>query len=214
METGTQEKLSMDPTARTRRRYDRNSPLYDMMEHLMEGRAFGRWRERLWSLVEGHDILEIGVGTGKNIPFYPAGAAMTAIDLSPRMLERAGLRAAEAGRQVDLREMDVERLEFPDASFDAAVVTFVFCSVPDPVRGLREVRRVLRPTGRLYMLEHVLSRRSGLRQLMMAVNPLTVRITGANINRETEANLRRAGFTLREARPLAADVFWLFVAEA
>ncbi len=204
----------MDPTARTRRRYDRNSPLYDMMEHLMEGRAFGRWRERLWSLVEGHDILEIGVGTGKNIPFYPAGAAMTAIDLSPRMLERAGLRAAEAGRQVDLREMDVERLEFPDASFDAAVVTFVFCSVPDPVRGLREVRRVLRPTGRLYMLEHVLSRRSGLRQLMMAVNPLTVRITGANINRETEANLRRAGFTLREARPLAADVFWLFVAEA
>lgn len=201
-------------TRRTRRRYDRNAPMYDMMEHVMETRAFQRWRERLWGLVEGEKILEVGVGTGKNMPFYPAGARVTAIDLSPRMLDRARSRAKEVGCSADVCEMDVQELDYPDGSFDAVVSTFVFCSVPDPIAGLREIRRVLRPGGRLYMLEHVLSQRRVLRQLMRLVNPLTVFFTGVNVNRETRRNLEVAGFEISRAEALWSDVFWLLVAEA
>ena len=201
-------------SAKTRRRYDRNAPLYDMMEHLVESRAYQRWRPRLWGLVEGRDVLEVGVGTGRNIPFYPAQAHVSAIDLSPRMLERARTRAEELGRPVDLREMDVQQLEFPDGSFDAVVSTFVFCSVPDPLAGLREIGRVLRPGGKLYMLEHVLSRKPVLRPLMNLVNPVVVRVVGANINRETRHNLELAGLTVLRAEALGSDIFWLFVAEA
>ena len=110
--------------------------------------------------------------------------------------------------------MDVQRLDFPDGSFDAAVSTFVFCSVPDPIAGLKEIRRVLRPGGRLYMLDHVLSHKPVLRQLMNLVNPVVVRVGGANINRETRLNLDLAGFTVLRAEALASDIFWLFVAEA
>lgn len=200
-------------TRNTRRRYDRNAPMYDMMEHLMETRAFKRWRDRLWSLVEGEKILEVGVGTGKNMPFYPERAQVTAIDLSPRMLERAVKRADGLGCTADFCEMDVQQLGYPDGSFDAAVSTFVFCSVPDPIAGLREIRRVLRPGGRLYMLEHVLSRKPVLRQLMNLVNPLVVRVGGANINRQTRHNLELAGLTVVQAEPLWSDIFWLLVAE-
>jgi len=200
-------------TRRTRRRYDRNAPLYDMMEHLMESRAFGRWRPRLWGLVEGENVLEVGVGTGKNMPYYPAGAQVTAVDLSPRMLERARSRAEELGCPAELHEMDVQHLDFADDSFDAAVSTFVFCSVPDPVAGLREILRVVKPRGRLYMLEHVLSRKPVLRQLMRLLNPLVVRIGGANIDRETRLNLELAGWSVVRAEPLWSDIFWLFIAE-
>jgi len=180
----------------------------------MESRAYQRWRPRLWGLVDGADVLEVGVGTGRNIPFYPSQARVTAIDLSPRMLKRARKRAEELGRTVDLREMDAQRLEYPDGSFDAVVSTFVFCSVPDPVAGLREIRRVLRPGGKLYMLEHVLSRKPVLRPLMNLVNPVVVRVVGANINRDTRLNLELAGFTVVRAEALGSDIFWLFVAEA
>lgn len=203
-----------DATRRTRRRYERNAPVYDMMEHLMETRAFERWRSRLWALVEGEEILEVGVGTGKNMPYYPAHAHVTAIDLSPRMLQRARARAETLSCAADLCEMDIQHIGFPDGSFDAAVSTFVFCSVPDPILGLREIRRVLRPGGRLYMLEHVRSHKPVLRQLMDLLNPVVVRIGGANINRETRGNLEMAGFTVTPAEALWSDIFWLFVAEA
>jgi ubiquinone/menaquinone biosynthesis C-methylase UbiE len=201
-------------SAKTRRRYDRNAPLYDMMEHLMESRAFQGWRQRLWGLVEGEHILEVGVGTGKNMPCYPAQARITGIDLSPRMLKRARKRAGELSCTAVLREMDVQQLEFPDGSFDAAVSTFVFCSVADPIAGLREIRRILRPGGKLYMLEHVLSHKPVLRQMMNVVNPVVVRVGGANINRETRLNLEKAGFSVLRAEPLWSDIFWLFVAGA
>ncbi len=206
-------------TRLTRRRYDRNAPLYDMMERLAETGTFRRWRARLWQLVQGEEIreqeiLEVGVGTGRNLAYYPAGSRVTAIDLSPRMLERAKRRADALGRaDVQLLEMDIEHTPFPDASFDAAVSTCVFCSVPDPVAGLCEIRRVLRPGGRLYMLEHVLSRRPVVRQLMQLANPLVVRIGGENINRDTRRNLEIAGFRVVTAEPLWWDIFWLFVAE-
>lgn len=180
-------------TATARARYDRVARFYDLMERGNERHA-APWRAALWGRVAGPRVLEVGVGTGKNLPFYPPGMAITAIDLSPRMLAQARESARRMSLRVDLREADAQALPFPDASFDTAIGTFVFCSVPDPVLGLRELRRVLVPGGQLLLMEHVLSTRPRLRRLMRALNPLVVRLMGANIDRETVENVRRAGF--------------------
>lgn len=138
-----------------------------------------RWREELWrGLGDARKILELGVGTGKNIPFYPHGVDMTAIDISERMLAEAKRRAARHGAAVELQLADAQELPFRDATFDFAVATFVFRSVPDAVKGLRETRRVLKPGGRLLMVERVLTNRPMLRQLMLWLDPLTHRLLG------------------------------------
>lgn len=194
-----------DSNERVQRRYDRVAPFYDTLESIMELRA-AQWRRDLWSEVTDGDVLEVGVGTGKNLRFHPAQARVTAIDIAPKMLERAQRRAALEGSSVVLERADVQALRFPDGSFDIAVATFVFCSVPDPVLGLRELRRVLRPGGRLLLLEHVLSERRWLRRIMRGFDPITARLVGAHIARETVASVRDAGFTIREVRDLGLDV--------
>lgn len=118
--------IDQKETARTQARYQRIAPLYDAMEVLAE-RRYADWRPRLWSLVEGPQVLEVGVGTGKNMPYYPDGVDVTAIDLTPGMLERAKTRAAELNAAVDLRLGDVQDLDFPNKTFDDVVATFVFC---------------------------------------------------------------------------------------
>ena len=180
-------------TERARARYNRLAPFYDRMERGAE-KGFAPRRQRLWALVPGGRILEVGVGTGKNFSYHPAGANVTGIDLSNQMLDKAHRRVQELGRSIELREMDVQELGFPDASFDAAAATFVFCSVPDPVRGLRELARVVKPEGLILLLEHVRIDRPGiLGRLMDMLDPLVVRIMGAHIKRRTVENVRRAG---------------------
>jgi len=193
-------------TAITRKRYDRIAPLYDLMEAFVERSRFSAWRERLWSQVRGERILEVGVGTGKNMPYYPPGARVTAIDLSERMLERARRRAEKLGLRVELCPMDAQHLTFPDNTFDAAVATFVFCSVPDPVQGLRELGRVVKPGGDIWLLEHVRIDRPVIGTLMDVLNPVVVRIVGANINRRTVENVRRAGLEIVSVDNLSGDL--------
>jgi ubiquinone/menaquinone biosynthesis C-methylase UbiE len=200
-------------TARTRARYDRNARFYDLMESGVELK-FSSWREDLWSRVRGPRVLEAGVGTGKNIPYYPDNLEITAIDLSPKMLERARKKAASEEASVELLEADAQALPFPDDSFDTAVATFLFCSVPDPVLGLEELRRVLAPGGQLLLLEHVLSHKPLLETPMHLFNPVAVRMTGANIDRETVENVRRAGFGEVQTGDLWLDIVKLVEAQA
>jgi len=190
-------------TIETRARYDRLAPFYNLMEALMERLAFARWRKELWSLVGGQRLLEVGVGTGKNTPYYPRGAKVAAIDLSPKMLARASRRGREMGERLDLYLMDAEDLAFPDHTFDTVVAGFVFCSVPDPVRALKEQGRVVRPGGRIVLLEHVRSDIPPWGRLMDLLNPLVVRLTGANINRPTLENIGRARLEIEEERDLS-----------
>jgi phosphatidylethanolamine/phosphatidyl-N-methylethanolamine N-methyltransferase len=190
-------------TTLTKSRYNRIAPVYDLMEGIIERFAFRRWRERLWSQVDGNRVLEVGVGTGKNLPYYPRGVQVTAVDLSDKMLERARRRAQELGNEVDLRLMDTQRLAFPDAAFDVAVATFVFCSVPDPVRGLRELGRVVRPGGWVLLLEHVRVNKPVIGRLMDLLDPLVVRLMGPHINRRTVENVRKAGLEIERVEELA-----------
>ena len=112
--------------------------------------------------------------------------------------------------KVDLAEMDVQDLAFPDQSFDTVLATFVFCSVPDPVRGLRELRRVCRPSGELFLLEHMRPTNSILGALFDLLNPLVVRMMGANINRRTIENIRHAGWEVVVEENLFSDmVKWI-----
>ncbi len=193
----------------TRGRYNRIAPLYDLMESLIERSRYSKWRELLWNKVEGNNILEIGVGTGKNFPYYPPDAEITAVDFSDEMLERAKDRASKQKVKVHLEQMNVQNLEFEDNTFDTVVASFVFCSVPEPVRGLMEIERVCKPGGKVALLEHVLSANYILGGLMNLVNPLVVRMVGANINRRTVNNVIKSDLVLEQVTDLGAGIFKL-----
>jgi len=190
-------------TEAARKRYDTRASVYDLMEAPAERWLFSKWRERLWSKVEGGHILEVGVGTGKNFAYYPAGARITAIDFSGKMLARARAKAQKQGVMVRLLQMDVQQLDFADNTFDIVVGTFVFCSVPDPILGLREVERVVKPGGHVLLLEHVLAANRNLAVLMHLLNPIVVRIMGANISRQTVDNVAESGLVIDRAADLA-----------
>ena len=199
-------------TARTQARYQRIAPLYDTMEILAE-RRYAQWRPRLWSLVQGQKVLEVGVGTGKNLPYYPARAAIIAIDLTPGMLDRAKARASELDLNVHLQQGDVQNLNFPDKSFDTVVATFVFCSVPDPVLGLNEIARVLKPNGRLLLMEHMRSANAVLGRVMDLLDPITVRLMGPHINRRTIENVRQSPLRIASVEDMGlGGIFKLIVA--
>jgi len=199
-------------TEMVRRRYNRVAPLYDSMEGLVERSRYTKWRDLLWSKVEGTRILEVGVGTGKNLQYYPAGAEMIAIDLSEKMLERAKRKASEQKLEVHLQQMDVQKLEFADKSFDTVVASFVFCSVPDPVRGLMEVKRVCKEGGKVVLMEHMRSPNRILNLFMDFVNLVSVRIMGENVNRRTVENVRKSGLEVEQVTDLAFGVFQLIEA--
>jgi ubiquinone/menaquinone biosynthesis C-methylase UbiE len=183
-------------TRREQKTYDRHSRWYDLTQWPMEAFGLGRLRRRLWDQVQGGRVLEVGVGTGRNLPYYPAQSRVIAIDLSPGMLRRAVKRAERLGRPVDFILADAQRLPFREGSFDAVAATCVFCSVPDPVQGLRELRRVSRREGSTLLLEHVRAKNPLLGKVMDWMNPIAVRMNGANINRRTVENVKIAGLAV------------------
>ena len=134
------------------------------------------------------------------------------MDLSPGMLKRAVARARRLGREVDFVLADAQHLPFRDRAFTAVTATFVFCSVPDPVAGLREARRVVGEDGSLHFLEHVRAPNAVLGWIMDRLNPIGVRLTGANINRDTVANVEKAAISLATVESRALGILKLMLA--
>lgn len=202
-------------TQAVREKYDRRARWYDLSIGPMEMMGGKRLRGKLWSMVRGPRVLEVGVGTGRNMPFYPAGVRVTAVDFSPAMLARARARAESLGiaDRVELREMDAQALDFPDGTFDSVAFTCVFCSVPDPVAGLKEVARVTKPEGRIVMLEHMRpERHEWMGRLFDRMNPWVYRSGGLNINRRTMENIARAGIGVESQELHFTDVLRLILA--
>jgi ubiquinone/menaquinone biosynthesis C-methylase UbiE len=147
--------------------YERIAPLYDAMESFWEVSWKKRLRRMLFDKLRGR-ILDAGVGTGLNIPYYPAGVEMTGVDLSPKMLTYAAARARKHDKDIALASMDLRKIEFPDAHFDAVVSAFVFCTLSDQDRlaALRELARICKPDGTIRILDYSLSKRPVMRFVM------------------------------------------------
>lgn len=177
--------------------YDRVAAVYDFYTTPMEALGGRLARRRLFGRARGR-VLELGVGTGLNLTAYPPDVDLTAIDISPRMLARARRRAHGLGLKADLQVADIENLPYPDASFDTVTAACVFCSVDDPIRGLREAARVVRPDGQVLLYEHVRPHNPVLGNLTDLLSPLTRRLFGPELNRPTEHNVEAAGLRLAE----------------
>ena len=162
----------------------------------------------------GGSILEVGIGTGASLPHYRPGARLTGIDLSAGMLAVARRRAAELGIGADLREMDAQRLAFPDSSFDAVVFNLSLCTIPDPVLAIEEALRVVRPLGALIFLEHVRSNLVPVAALQELITLITAWTQQDHWNRATPDLVRAAGIRVVSERRWLLGVFSLLIGEA
>ncbi len=203
---------SLESTKECRRRWDRKARLYDLLTAPME-RMIGLSRGRAWVFERpaGRRVLEVGTGTGKNIPRYLKGTVVVATDLSPGMLARAREKAFDHPARVHFVVTDAEDLAFKDGVFERVIATCVFCSVPDPVRGLGEIRRVLKSKGEVILLEHM--RPGGpLGKAFDLLDPIASRLMGPHINRRTLDNIRKAGLAIVEERNVFSDWIKVIVA--
>lgn len=187
-------------------KYNRISAVYDIMEAPVEFFLYGKWREEALSSLKGR-VLEVGVGTGRNLEYYSTNVQVIGIDNSKGMLDKA-LKKAKGRKSITLFLMDAENMEFPDKTFDYVVTTFVLCSIPDPVKALEEMRRVLKPSGELVAIEHMRSKNPLIARLEDLINPIMFFLIGDELTRNTVENIKKAGFTITEEKNLAfKDVF-------
>src|SRR4051794_27263010 len=163
--------------------YERSASRYDRVIGFYERTLFGRGREWACAQARGR-VLELGVGTGLNLPFYPPGTDLTGVDISPAMLELARERADSLGIDVGLRRDDAQALTLPSSSFDTVVCTLSLCTIPDDRSAVAEVHRVLRPGGRFALLEHVSSDVAPVRLGQALLDPLFVHFQADHLLRE------------------------------
>ena len=182
-------------TERILRLYEREAHRYDRQMQMFERLLFGGGREWVCSQAEG-DVLELAVGTGRNLPHYRDGVRLTGVELSPAMLEVARARASELGRDADLRVGDAQALAFPDQRFDSVVCTLSLCTIPDDRAAVAEAHRVLRPGGRFLLMEHVRSPLKPIRVAERLLEPLLLRFAGDHLLREPLDHLRAEGFEI------------------
>jgi ubiquinone/menaquinone biosynthesis C-methylase UbiE len=194
-------------------RYERIAPFYDLLDLPFEYGRYRKIRPLLFESLSGR-LLDAGVGTGRNFPFYPATSEVIGIDLSPAMLTRAEQRRGLAAAPVELRQMDVTRLEYPDHYFDGVVATFLFCTLADELQlpALKELGRVVKPGGLIRLLEY--TRPSGVvrRAITKIWQPWVYWAYGAGFDRRTEEHVPQAGLQLLNTRFVAGDIIKLITA--
>lgn len=190
--------MSSRDQARLRRHWDKHSKSYDRQMGFADRKFFGDTREWVCGQAAG-EVLEVAIGTGLNLRWYPDDVRLTGIEFSPAMLAQARRRVAEGDRRVDLRLGDAQELAFADESFDTVVCTFSLCAIPDERAALREMVRVLRPGGRLLLADHVASTSPAVRVLQHVVEFVTIRTGEEHYTRRPILLVRDAGLTVEHA---------------
>ena len=188
----------------TRAKWDKLAPRFDTMASKGAEKRWKPFKTRLFSNMQGK-VLFLALGTGLDIPSWPKGQDITAIDISPKMLDEAQDRIAAYDGRISAEVMDVHAMPYADASFDQVFTSCTFCSVPDPVAGLKALHRVLKPGGELFMFEHTGSKHYPFRQMMDFMSILTEKV-GPAMNRDTVSNVRAAGFAITEVDNIFLDV--------
>lgn len=193
----------MEDITRTRVKWDKAARTFDLMNGHGPERRWAPIKRKLFSAMSGR-VLFVAAGTGLDFQFFPPGQTILALDISPEMLKRAREKAERYDGDIELAEKDIQELDLADGSFDQVHTSCTFCSVPDPVRGLEELRRVLVPGGELHMFEHTGSRIFPINVMLNLLTPLS-RKAGPELNRDTPANVEKAGFQIREVNNVYLD---------
>jgi ubiquinone/menaquinone biosynthesis C-methylase UbiE len=191
------------PAARQKRVWDKAAPSYDKQIAFFEKIQFGGGREWLGQRAHGR-VLEVAIGTGRNLPNYPPGAIVTGIELSPAMLSIARQRAAGLGRDIHLHEGDAEHLPFGEASFDTVVCALSLCTIPNPAAAIGEMKRVLVPGGRLLLLDHIGSTWPPVYAAQWLLERITIRAAGEHFTRRQLPLVQADGFQVIETERLKA----------
>jgi ubiquinone/menaquinone biosynthesis C-methylase UbiE len=197
--------MAEDPetTAKVLRAWEKSAPRYDKQIAFFERVQFKGGREWLGARAQGR-VLEVAIGTGLNLPHYPADVTLTGVELSPAMLAIARKRAADLGREVDLRNGNAEQLPFEDATFDTVVCALSLCTIPSPVAAIGEMKRVLVPGGRLLLLDHIRSTWPPVYAWQWLAERFTIRAAGEHFTRRQLPLVEAAGFAIVETERLKA----------
>jgi ubiquinone/menaquinone biosynthesis C-methylase UbiE len=184
-------------TQRLRRYWDKHARSYDKQMAFWERRLFADGRQWVCAQAAG-EVLEVAIGTGRNLLLYPDGIRLTGVDFSPQMLQLARRRAEQLGRPVDLRLGDAQALDLPDASFDTVVCTLSLCAIPDERRAIAEMKRVLRPGGRLLLLDHVAGASRWVRAVQWLLERVTVPLGEEHLRRRPLRQVQAEGFQIQQ----------------
>jgi ubiquinone/menaquinone biosynthesis C-methylase UbiE len=182
---------------RLRRYWNSHAGSYDRQMGFFDRHLFADSREWICSKATG-SVLEVAIGTGLNLPHYPAGVQLTGVDYSPAMLQIAHQRAGQLGREVDLREGDAQALEFPGAMFDTVVCTFSLCAIPDDRAAVAEMVRVLRPGGLLLLADHVTASPWPARAAQALIELASVPVGGEYLRRRPIRHVRALALTVED----------------
>jgi ubiquinone/menaquinone biosynthesis C-methylase UbiE len=192
-----------DQTAKTLAAWEKAAPSYDRQIAFLERIWVRGGREWLTTRAQGK-VLEVAIGTGRNLVHYPPDVTVTGVELSPAMLAIARQRAADLGLNVDLREGDAQALPFDDGSFDTVLCALSLCTIPDPGVAIAEMKRVLVPGGRLLLLDHIGSTWPPIYAAQWLVERVTSRTAGEYFTRRPLRLVRAAGFEIVERERLKA----------
>jgi ubiquinone/menaquinone biosynthesis C-methylase UbiE len=192
--------------------YDEIEGSYDRWTGWLDWAVLGRMRRAL--LVDAFgDVLEIAVGTGKNLAYYGGDCHVTGLDLSSASLRRAAWQASQHGVRFEPHEGDAASTSFDAGRFDTVVCTIAGCTFDDPLAVYREMHRVVRPGGRVLFLEHVRPKSPALRAFCRAIAPHSWKRLRCDPNRETERTIEEAGLTITKRHAVVGEMFVRLVAE-
>ena len=194
-----------------RKKFQSIAPKYDFFESPMEYLLLRGLRKKIISKARGR-VLEAGVGTGKNLKYYSSECKITAIDYSPEMVEIAKQKAADLKRQVDFQIMNAQKLKFAERKFDTIVDSLCLCTYPDPIKALKEMKRVCKKNGKILLLEHGISSNALIRKMQALRKEKHYEAFACNLMRNPEELVKKAGLEIANVERKFFGIFYLIEA--